>query len=198
MMVATALTGLSSTGCLVLGEPDFREPVPTTPILSVVNPPNNQLLILEGTGTDFDPQEFVVNVVSEDAGQSLERILLLDYGVATPVGQQAPQPYAGIAGFGPDIDPGTATDLNRDVALSYPPQLGASDSECHTITFQVYRKEYGRAPYDWCPSNPQFARVTWLVALCEEAATCDFSQCPDVAPTTECPAPADLAALEAE
>ncbi len=183
-----------SSGCLLLGEPDFSPPQRTQPIVRAINPPAHALLRIDEAPT-FVPQEFSVQIVSEDAETTMQGVLLLDYGVSLELGDGT-QPYQQQLNSTAPITPGTLLDLGREESLVWQPP-SAGEPECHTITFQVHRTNYDEAPYKWCPADdpttqeneaPHFSRVTWQVLLCPtDVMECQTSLCPTTPPDDGCP-----------
>lgn len=178
--------------CLVTGSTDFEEPAPTRPILTVVEPAVTELLRVAEPTPTFAVQQFSVQVLSEDGGQNLEAALLLDYGVTVDVGEEDLQPYRIINRR--EIAAGTLSDTNRLVTIPYQPAPDIT-AECHSVTMMVVRNPYGSSPYDMCPTDENFATVTWFVALCRgDASTCSYLDCPikGEEPYTYCPNPSEL------
>ena len=178
------------------GSPDYEEATPTRPHLSVVEPAATELLRIEGPTGAFPVQQFSVQVVSEDADELLQAALLLDYGVGREVGENDPQPYQRVEKE-ITIPAGALTDGPRLVTLTWlpPPLATENQPECHSITLMVVRHPYNSSPYSWCPTDDQFATVTWFAALCTDTAACSFQSCPTKGADSYeyCPNPSELA-----
>jgi hypothetical protein len=197
LCTTAALIGLVSisAGCLVLGEPDFREPVPNKPTVVGVEPAPTELVEATASNNAFAPITFTANVTSEDADIPLTAILLIDYGIQTEVGQTQPQPYGDfLPPF--EVDEGSLTDAApRVVSLTWLPKLAdPSVDECHSITMLVVRNYFKQPPFTFCPIDDQFGLVTWQVALCNDVASCFHDDCPTTSAnnTSYCPTPAEL------
>ena len=117
-------------------------------------------------------QEFKAQVVSEDAGQPLLEVLLIDYGIETLPGQpwREAQP-------GPKLPPKSLADGPRSVRHTWNAQVALG---CHTVTMLVTHEVRGGGLDFFCPlSADDFDTLTWVVSLCDEVkGECDFSGCP--------------------
>jgi len=191
---ALTLMATSTSGCLVTGEPDYSDPEPNTPLIVAVDPAATELVRLESPTNDFENRQFSVSVRSEDADDPLTAVLLLDYGIATNVGEAVPQPYANVIQTR-EIQTGSLSDqLPRLVSLTWLPKLAdQAVPECHSVTMLVVRDYIKEPPFNFCPTNDQFAAITWHVALCDVLENCDLNTCPKLGDdTTYCPNPNTL------
>ncbi len=190
--VAIVLCAASSGGCLITGEPDYTPPRQTVPSITAVSPSPTELIIRQGA---LDPVAFTVAIRSQDDEDDLlQAVLLRDLGVPHELGEGIVQPYAGADDFQTEIPRGSTTDLEpRQITLTYTPQLADPPSECHSLTFQVFRTPRSEPHLKHCPATAHFARVTWFVALCDLSVPlgeCNFSEClSDGEEDAYCPTP---------
>ncbi|MBW2453696.1 MAG: hypothetical protein JRI68_04260 [Deltaproteobacteria bacterium] len=162
---------VSSSACLVTGSPDFSPPERTRPQLIAVTPTTEFIRPAFVDGA-FQPSTIAAEVLSEDAGEPLEAVLLVDYGYLasdnTPWRDSAPVD---------DIAPGTLSEGPRPINVTWTPRSFIQPG-CHTVTLLVTHQKRAQNPGYWCPAEPDdYDTLTWFVALCEDLATCDYSDC---------------------
>jgi hypothetical protein len=112
---------LMLSSCLVDDPPPYSAPNQTPPRINTrdVRPLLNQFIVTKST----DTLDFIIPFTSEDAGEDLNAVLLIDYdGVKAP-----------IIGAFTSIQPSTQADV-RNLSLSY--QVVASPG-CHLITLRL-------------------------------------------------------------
>ena len=161
----------SSSACLVTGSPDFSPPERTRPQLIAVTPTTEFIrpAFIDGA---FQPITLEAELLSEDGGDDLEPVLLVDYGFAGPGGD----PWRDFA-VADIIAPGTLSEGPRPLSISWTPRTFIQPG-CHTLTLLVTHQARGSTPGYYCPAEPNdYATLTWFVALCEELSTCDYSDC---------------------
>lgn len=169
LLLATVVT--SSSACLVTGSPDFSPPERTRPQLIAVTPPTEFIRPAFVDGA-FQPETLEAAVLSEDAGDDLEAVLLVDYGYLAP----GDIPWRDTAPVD-TIAPGTLSDGPRPVSVSWTPR-SFIEPGCHTLTLLVTHQKRGTNPGFWCPADADdYASLTWFVALCEDVGTCEYDDC---------------------
>ena len=165
-----------SNACLLLGEPNTDPPKRTRPVLRRPDPPENEFTrLLRNADQVYDAVHFRAEVRSEDAGQDLDTVLLIDYGKPNPAGE----PWLDAVP-GPILQPQTIADGWRSISIDWLPKEALTGAGCHTVTMLVTH-EITRATADgyFCPRDlDDYDTQTWLVVLCEnDASACDFSGC---------------------
>ncbi len=177
--LVSALVGLlatlsASTSCVVTGSPDFSPLERAAPKLIPVTP-TAELMKVIAEGNNFFPEPFAAQVLSEDAGDEIETVLLVDYGLEGPGGE----PWL-AANVGSRVSAGTLADGPRDFSVMWRPQPAFADLRmCHTVTLVVTHEWNGVAPFYYCPADKDdAASLTWVVALCKDSASCGFEDCP--------------------
>jgi len=168
---------VTSSGCIVLGDPQYREPEQTAPRVTPLTRPEE---LIKATAEDDGSWlvNFRVAIESEDAGEEVRLVLLRNFGGGTAEGL----PYEAAVQNG-TLEPGTLGDGKRTVTLPWF-DTGATgqDYDCAAITLlatHAFREGIG-SDY-WCPADPDDAdTVTWLVLRCRaDDEACSFDLCTD-------------------
>ncbi len=161
----------TSSACIVTGSPDFSPPEKTRPQLIAVTPTTEFIRPAFVDGA-FQPTTLQAELLSEDGGDNLQPVLLIDYGFDGP--GDVPWRHAAPVDV---IAPGTLSEGPRPLSISWTPPSFIQPG-CHTLTLLVTHEARGSNPGFWCPADPDdYATLTWFVALCEELSTCDYSDC---------------------
>lgn len=154
---------LLSSSCLVTSTPRLEDPRQTPIILTALSPDPRVPLERHSDGT----LDFEVQVRSEDAGNDVELIAILDFGF--PASKLR---YPFLTG---SIPASHIDNLNRSVSFGTNAQGLALG--CHSVTLLAAHKfsADGTAvdPFDasYCPKRPDdYARLTWIVNICEDPA----------------------------
>lgn len=176
---STLLVGMTlAPGCLVLGEPAVDEPSRSQPQLLNGDPAADQLVLLrpDETGT-FDIRRFSAQLRSEDAGQPLRGVLLINYGQLATDGIQPWQAQGGAT-----TEPAGTADVLRTISLPWKPSnIGSGVVDCKRVTMVVSHSFFGKSPFEYCPTDENDeGRLTWFVGLCgADIVTddCSFDAC---------------------
>ncbi len=163
----------SASACLVTGSPDFSPAERTRPQLIAVTPTTEMLRPGYENG-QFLPVPIAAEVLSEDAGDDLEAVLLVDYGY---MASENSPPWREAVPV--DVTaPGTLSEGPRPVTGTWTPRKNVVEAGCHTLTLLVTHQKSGQNPGFWCPADPDdYDTLTWFVALCEDLATCNYGGC---------------------
>jgi hypothetical protein len=176
-------------GCLVLGDPQIDEPVRSQPQLIEVSPSTNEMFRHgpDETGT-FDFVRFNAQLRSEDAGQPVIVVLLINYGQAANDGVQPWQARGGVT-----LEQPSTADVLRPISLAWKPaQIDPGTVDCRRVTMVASHSFFGKSPYEYCPTEENdVATLNWFVGLCGTANECSFDKCAEPA-NTECPAPGEV------
>jgi hypothetical protein len=159
----------STTSCLVTDSPEFAPPDRTRPLLLASDLlPTTEVLqfeLKEGAA-NYTSDTFIAQVLSEDAGQDLEVVLLTDYGSGA---------YNNIDGpwaprvFQDRLDPGHTAQGPREVTVPYQPDRNALAPGCHTVTMLVTHRFAQEEARRYCPEAANdFDTLTWFISLCRE------------------------------
>lgn len=168
---------MGCSSCIVLGEPQYREPEQTAPRVTPLTRPEELITELsEPDGSWLVP--FRVAIESEDAGEKVELVLLRNFGGGPAEGR----PYEESVRVG-DLEPGTLRDGKRAVTLEWF-ETGANgrDYDCAAITLLATHAYRGGTGSDfYCPADPDDVdTVTWLVLRCRAFDdACSFDLCAD-------------------
>ncbi len=177
LMLATG-----ATSCLVTSEPDFsprertRPEIITTGLKSPSPNPAELVRFWKESTSEFDPKQFTVWVISEDVGEDLRSVLLIDYGYEGGVSNGPYRAYEP----GPSIPAASASDGPRRVEIGWEP--GSHDDGCHTITLLVTHRFTNTHGTYWCPADPgDAATLTWVASVCKDSSVgedCPQDGCP--------------------
>lgn len=169
---------MTCSSCLLLGEPDTTPPTRTRPELRALGPAPTEVYISVATGNAHAPIDFTAEVRSEDAGDELETILLIDYGQSNALG--TPWLDESPVSLNPS-GPATLSDGWRFLkGVWLPQQINVGDPECHTVTMVVSHQFEETLERAYCPADPEdVARITWFVHLCQDPTgeTCPVTEC---------------------
>lgn len=189
-LLVVGVCALPQSGCLLLDMPSFEPPQATRPLLLATNASPNpaELTRVEADGS----QEFLVDVLSEDAGREVRIVMLVDYGTPNVL----EYPYLDFADE-KTVPSGTlAEGPRRAPTLKWFPSNGPAQAGapgCHTITLIASHDfDDKRCPLDLEDSS----QLTWIVEVCAQGGvcptTCNPAQagcvpfvCPQ--PTVACP-----------
>lgn len=181
-----ALSLAASPGCLVLDDPDFTPAQRTAPILSPLTPTTELIRALLGDGNFYDIPPFSFAVESEDVGDDLQAVLLINYGIDGPEG-----PY-GAATAVKRIPAGHGGEKRGPIDISWKaaearwnPENSEANTSCNTVTLLVTHEFREDSPGANCPAEPADAdTATWVVSLCNELSQCTFDDCPTATATS--------------
>jgi hypothetical protein len=158
-----AVTASMSSGCLIEDPPPFTQPEQTPPRLDLVAafPPADQVIV-RNTG---DTVDFSVPVFSEDAGDRLRGVLLLDVGSPNEFSlSRSPVPAS------------TLDDFERELTLSWEIR-GFVTSGCHRVTLRVsHEQNFGKDDEVVDPKDVAVAH--WMANINPENAT-TLVNCPN-------------------
>jgi hypothetical protein len=159
----------ATSSCLVTDSPEFAPPDLTRPLLLASDQlPTTEVLQFElgEGGLNYKRRKFIAEVLSEDAGQDLEVVLLTDYGSTAYNNIQGP--WAPIT-FSGRVPAGHAAQGPRDVTLDYQPDRNTLAPGCHTVTMLVTHRYAEQQAVRFCPEAPDdFDALTWYISLCRE------------------------------
>jgi len=186
LLVASMLTSVASTGCLVTESPSFEAPSRTAPRLVNLTPAPAELIRAPVSGQVYELPSFQFQIVSEDAGQRVDSRLVVDYGVDPS--------NTGFVDFdlGETIAPGKMSDGPRPKdkkaiidlklpRLQYSPDNNGGRS-CRTVTLLVSH-EFRSNGARYCPTRMEDSdQASWFVVLCPGA---DVSA--EACPVVDCP-----------
>lgn len=169
---AVAAWALSASGCIVLGEPQYREPDRTRPQLRRVFPEDPAFIATQDDNSSLVSVEFRVTVESEDLGEPVQLVLLEDLGRTSPT-----RPYRQVLASN-SLDPGSLQEGPRSGVITWEDIL-LPDTECRRVTLVATHQFDGREPRYHCPRDPDDVdTLTWLVARCRTRdAACNFDDC---------------------
>ncbi len=176
-----ALSLAASPGCLVIDDPDFTPPQRTAPILSPLTPTTRLIRALLGDGNFYDVPPFSFAVESEDVGDDLQVVLLINYGID---GQEGPYRAATsvkriAAGHGGE-QRGPIDISWKAAKATWNPENGEVNTSCNTVTLLVTHEFREDSPGANCPADPADSdTATWVVSLCnDDLSQCTFDDCP--------------------
>lgn len=182
----------ATPACLVLGEPDYEAPTRGRPQLIEVTPTHQALLARDDADGTRAIVDVVANLRSEDAGEPVEAVLLIDYGQFDVDGVT---PWRGTGGV--TIAPAASADVLRRISLRWIEAIDANTNECHRVTMVASHTFFGTSPFEYCPTEEDdLATLTWFVRLCGSSvplADCSLDPCAEAAPEV-CPAPGEVQA----
>lgn len=162
---------LFAPGCIVLGDPQYREPERTPPRLRRVSPVEPAFIELQ----DDDSQvsiAFRVTIESEDLGEPVRLVLLEDLGRAGDT-----RPYEQVLASN-SVAPGSLREGQRSGVITWEEFL-LPDTECRRVTLLATHEFDGREPRFNCPLDPNDVdTLTWFVARCRSRGdSCNFDDC---------------------
>lgn len=174
--MAVLLLGIS--GCSE-SSAECAYPEQTRPFLlgASADPPLGEVVLIGASGGNYGPVEFSAYVESEDAGQAVQAVLLVDHGDTSGVSNG---PYRGFVP-GNSLPPGRLVDGPRGpLSISWHPQT-AEVSGCHTVTLMAthqFQQSFGA--YYCAADSDDVDTLTWVVALCDLASpgNCPYQDCP--------------------
>jgi hypothetical protein len=171
-----------TSACLVTDKPDL-EPATTTRPQLIENQPRTTEFIQKDYAESIN---LTADVISEDAGQELTVVLLIDYGLKG-IGGDPWQDYSEQS----RLTAGSLSDGPRPITASVRKAIAPG---CHTLTLLVTHAIVGDPPFYWCPANPNdHDTLTWFLSVCDQG-NCDFD-CPfDDGTFTYCPSNAETTA----
>jgi len=163
------------SACIVLGDPQYRDPEQTAPRVTPLTRPEELILATpEPDGNWIVP--FRVAVESEDAGESVQLILLRNFGGGSIPGF----PYEDTVG-NVSLDPGSLRDGKRVATVAWFDTGGTGfDYDCARITLlATHAFREGDGPDFHCPADPDDAdTVTWVVLRCRSLdEACSYDLC---------------------
>ncbi|MEM6930843.1 MAG: hypothetical protein AAF602_28170 [Myxococcota bacterium] len=172
---------MSASACLVLGDPQYRDPEMTAPRVTPLTRPEELITALSEVDGSWEVS-FRVAIESEDAGVPVELVLLRNFGGILENGR----PYEGRVG-GRVLAPGTLRDGKRAVTVRwFDAGVSGIDYDCARITLlatHAFRSQDGADFF--CPADPDDAdTVTWVVRRCRaDDDNCSFDLCEQSTPT---------------
>jgi hypothetical protein len=175
-------------GCLVLGDPEIDEPTRSQPQLIEDNPPTSEMVRHSPEEGAFDFVRFHAQLRSEDAGQPVRVVLLINYGQTASDGVQ---PW--LAQGGVTFEQPSTADVLRPISLAWKPaQIDPNTVDCRRVTMVASHSFFGKSPFEYCPTEENdVATLTWFVGLCPTANECSLDKCVEPADDA-CPAPGEV------
>lgn len=150
---------MTCVGCVLADPPEHGQATQTPPILvaNQAQPSPYQVLSASEQGV----VDLNVPIRSEDDGDDLLALLVLDYSIKTPLDIQNVGTVAA----------GTLEDLDRSVTIPWNVPVG--EDGCHTLTLEVTHQsnQVARDPAD-------IATVTWFVDINGTGAS--LADCPKI------------------
>jgi hypothetical protein len=123
--------------------------------------------------SQYTPIEFSADMVSDDAGQPVQSVLLIDYGDDNAVSNG---PYRSFVP-GEPLDPACMLDGPRHVSIPWRP-LAQEPIGCHTVTLMVTHQFELKNSAFYCPADPNDAStLTWFALVCGDASTTTLEEC---------------------
>jgi hypothetical protein len=184
-----AMLLVGAPACLITADPDFTPPARSRPeiITSDACPPSpavGKVALFQPTppNSSYTPIEFSACVVSEDAGQDVQTVLLIDYGDDSGV---ALGPYR-WAIPGEPLKAATLADGPREITIKWLPQKQEPPG-CHTVTLLVTHQFQQINGIYHCPADANdAATLTWFAYVCDQTAieSCGAMICPIEGQTT--------------
>lgn len=162
------IAAISMTSCLITSTPDFNSVEQTPPFLvaSSAEPSSRELLVFTPSTVSV---EFSAEVRSEDAGEPVEVVLYIDYGVENAAGQ----PYRHAIVTNANVNAGTLGDTTPRMARSkWFLENPKVEPGCHSFTLIVSHQFDSETR---CPSDPSdSSQITWQGVVCASADDCSF------------------------
>jgi hypothetical protein len=192
-LVFLGVMALTTTGCLVTDSPEFPEPKRTPPFLTNFDPsPAEIQTIPVRPGTNPNDRNYLpayvsFDVVSDDLGDDLEALVLLDFQ-----GPDRP-PARELCPSIPSIPPATLQSTGRNVRCDFTLTVAAG---CYTVT-AVVSHDFRRLSTQPVTEGDVF-RTTWIYQVGVDLTDPDpYAKCiPEEKPTDGgTDAPADRGAL---
>jgi hypothetical protein len=155
MALLAVLVALVSTGCIVAEAPSYGAPRRTTPVIDHLSVEPQPSFLVRMEPTDVSKQ-FSFTVHSEDAGEPLFAVLVIDYNG----GEDRQTVFDAV-----DI-PARAADEPKNVTLLFEPDGSISDG-CHSLTALVMHDSSRSADQLPIPivSDGDVAAITWWIDL---------------------------------
>jgi hypothetical protein len=154
MLLVTALGSLSGTGCLIAEAPDYGAPRRTTPVVDQSKITPAPIFPIK-TRLGDSPQHFIMTVRSEDAGEALYAVPVLNKGG----GDEREQILL------PRDVPARAADEPKNIDIDLPLEALLSTG-CHTVTIMVMHTSSFQVsrglPFETAVDD-DVASVTWWV-----------------------------------
>jgi hypothetical protein len=156
------------SSCLITSTPDFGSVEQTPPFLldASATPSSRDFLVIPA---DKVFQEFSAEVRSEDAGEPVEVVLYIDYGVENGAGL----PYRRAIVNNANVDAGSFDDAVPRIASSkWYPGIDPVVPGCHSFTLMVSHSFDNQTR---CPSDvSDSSQITWQAVVCATADDCSF------------------------
>ncbi len=167
---------LAASSSCVIGEPDFTPPERTRPELRALDPAITEIRPQVRTESDtFATIRFDVQVISEDAGEALFAVLLINYGHRNPFDPRTPYETDRGARI---LKAATISEGPRLISIPYTPTLVNDSHECKSVTMLVTHKRFGISPYEECPAAiADSATLTWYIPTCDNLGDCSAQDC---------------------
>jgi hypothetical protein len=162
---------LFSSSCLVLDTPEAVPAERGRPQILPITPTGEFLRVVR-TATTTSPLSLSFQVVSEDLGEPLVPVLLVDYGVEGPGGEPWQDDQQQSV-----IDAGTLAQGARTESATWNPSV---ELGCHTVTLLVTHQPTEQNPFYWCPLDPNDVdTITWFTTICQDTTdACTYDECP--------------------
>jgi len=178
---------VGAPACLITAIPDFTPPARTRPeiITSDTYPPSpavGKVALFQPTApsSSYTGIEFSAWVLSEDADQDVQTVLLIDYGDQSGVSNG---PYRSFVP-GEPLKAATMADGPREVAIQWQPQAQELVG-CHTVTLLVTHQSQQKNHVYYCPADPSDAStLTWFAYVCDQT---DLAACGSASGSMICP-----------
>lgn len=181
--LVVGLLTMPAASCLVTSAPQFEPPAQTAPFLvkSTADPDPRAILVWDST---TQTQTFSAQVVSEDAGEDVHVVLLVDYGKYDELSKR---PYQNSVVQNQVVPASTHDDPTRRIAKAtlYFNTTNITPG-CHTVTMMV---SHAFAPQLGCPEKLSDSdQITWTAVMCDGTdCTIDPAECPEIGAEGSCP-----------
>ncbi|MSP24653.1 MAG: hypothetical protein EXR75_05715 [Myxococcales bacterium] len=181
MPLAATLSFGALPGCLVLDDPEFTPRVRTSPVIFPLTPATELIRATLGDGSFYNIAPFSFLVESEDVGDDLQAVLLINYGVESQEG-----PYRAATSV-KRIAAGIGGELRGPIDLTWKaskatwdPENSPVNTSCNTVTLLVTHEFRDDSPGANCPKEiADSDTATWVVSLCNtDLSACTFDDCP--------------------
>ncbi len=158
MLLLVTLGSLSGTGCLIAESPSYGEPRRTAPVIDDLSVFPQPTSVIKLTSAEKD-LSFSMTVRSEDAGEDVLGVLVLDYKVMDPKREQSLGVCAQL--------PSRAADQPKPLTCTYTPD-GRLERGCHSLTLFVgHASSFNLTKGVPIPevSDDDIAAITWFIQV---------------------------------
>lgn len=172
LSLLTGLSMLFASGCIVADPPEYQDPVRTRPVLDVYQAsPTTSLVLVVNTN---DVVKISVPLRSEDAGEQLTGVFLVDYNAGS----------SGLLQNVQKIAPSTYTNDQRAVTLDWTVPMLARKG-CHLLSLIVAHESSFKANPSYVlnadAANRDAAIINWWMNVDVDASQAStLESCPTV------------------